>query len=70
MNKDYALLPDGCEVLHGDTRTKFSFTVSYKPKPRLKILAENFKAQDYTIRGLKAGGIRLAAREALKVEVK
>jgi topoisomerase-4 subunit A len=70
MNKDYALLPDGCEVLHGDSRPKFSFTVKYKPKPRLKVLAENFKAQDYNAKGLKAGGVRLAAKEALEVVLK
>jgi len=70
MNKDYALLPDGCTILHGDSRTKFTFTVKYKPKPRLKVLAETFKAQNYNVKGIKAGGVRLCAREALAVEVK
>lgn len=67
MNKDYALLPDGCTVLHGDTRSKFSFTVNYKPKPRLKVLTETFKAQDFAVKGIKAGGVRLAAKEAAEV---
>ena len=70
MNKDYALLPDGCTILHSDTRAKFTFTVKYKPKPRLKVLTETFKAQDYNVKGIKAGGVRLSAREALAVEVK
>ncbi|MDR2701243.1 MAG: DNA topoisomerase IV subunit A [Spirochaetaceae bacterium] len=70
MNKDYALLPDGCTVLHGDTRAKFTFSVKYKPKPRLKVFAETFKVQDYNVKGIKAGGVRLAAKEALAVEVK
>jgi topoisomerase-4 subunit A len=70
MNKDYALLPDGCSVLHGDTRAKFTFTVKYKPKPRLKVFAETFKAQDYAVKGIKAGGVRLASKEALAVEAK
>jgi topoisomerase-4 subunit A len=70
MNKDYALVPDGCTVLHGDSRTKFSFTVSYKPRPRLKVLSETFKAQNYLVKGLKAGGVRLAAKEAIKVELR
>jgi topoisomerase-4 subunit A len=68
MNKDYALLPDGSTVLHGDIRNKFSFTVKYKPKPRLKVLTETFKAQDYHVKGIKAGGVRLASKEALAVE--
>jgi len=67
INKDYFLVPDGAEVLHIDTRPKFSFTVHYAPKPRLKSLTENFKAQDYNVRGLKAGGIRLSNKEAKEV---
>ncbi|MDR3276210.1 MAG: DNA topoisomerase IV subunit A [Treponema sp.] len=70
MNKEYTLLPEGAEVLHVDTRQKFSFTLRYKPKPRLKLLTETFKAQDYAVRGLKAGGIRLSNKEAAGVEVK
>jgi topoisomerase-4 subunit A len=68
MNKDYFLVPDGAQILHVDTRAKFSFTVKYAPKPRLKVLSEDFKAQDYNVRGLKAGGIRLAAKEAEKAD--
>jgi topoisomerase-4 subunit A len=69
MNKDYSLVPEGATVLHIDTRPKFNFTVHYVPKPRLKVLKENFKAQEYNVRGLKAGGVRLAPREAKRVEV-
>ncbi|MCL2243060.1 MAG: DNA topoisomerase IV subunit A [Treponema sp.] len=70
INKDYFLVPDGALVLHVDTREKFAFTVKYKPKPRLKVLSEDFKAHNYNVRGLKAGGIRLSAKEAEKVKVK
>jgi len=70
MNKDYSLVPDGAAVLLVETKEKFSFTVHYKPKPRLKVLKENFKAQDYNVRGLKAGGIRLASKEVEKIEIK
>jgi topoisomerase-4 subunit A len=67
INKDYFLVPDGAVILHVDKRTKFTFSVKYVPKPRLKVLAEDFKAQDYSVRGLKAGGLRLAAKEVSKV---
>jgi topoisomerase-4 subunit A len=70
MNKEYSLVPEGAEVLHVDTRQKFTFTVKYTPKARIKITAETFKAQDYLVKGLKAGGVRLAAREVSEVEVK
>jgi topoisomerase-4 subunit A len=70
MNRDYSLVPEGAEVLHVDTRDKFNFTVRYSPKPRLKVLSESFKAQDYPVRGLKAGGIKLSGKETAGVSVK
>ncbi|MDR1374534.1 MAG: DNA topoisomerase IV subunit A [Treponema sp.] len=70
MNKDYSLAPEGAVVLHVDTRSKFTFTVRYKPKPRLKVLQETFKAQNYLVKGLKAGGVRLAPKEAVSAEAK
>jgi topoisomerase-4 subunit A len=70
MNKDYSLVPEGAVVLHVDTRTKFNFTLKYKPKPRLKVLQENFKAQDYGVKGLKANGVRLSNKEVLKIDLK
>ncbi|MCL2209325.1 MAG: DNA topoisomerase IV subunit A [Treponema sp.] len=69
IGKDYFLVPDGAAVLHIDTRPKFTFTVNYAPKPRLKALSENFRAQNFNVRGLKAGGIRLSNKEAEKVTV-
>jgi topoisomerase-4 subunit A len=68
MNKDYFLVPDGATVLHIDTKPKFTFTLKYTPKPRLKVLAEDFKAHDYNVRGLKAGGIRLSNKEVSKID--
>ena len=68
MNKDYFLVPDGAVVLHIDTRQKFTFGLKYVPKPRLKVLTEAFRAQDYNVRGLKAGGVRLSNKEVSKVD--
>ena len=68
MNKEYFLVPEGAKVLHIDTRTKFTFSLKYLPRPRLKKLVEEFKAQKYSVRGLKAGGIRLANKEVSKVD--
>jgi topoisomerase-4 subunit A len=70
MNKEYSLVPEGAAVLHVDTREKFTFTAKYKPRARLKVLQETFKAQDYMVKGFKAGGVRLAAKEIAGVEVK
>jgi topoisomerase-4 subunit A len=70
MNKEYSLVPEGAVVLHIDTRPKFVFTAVYKPKPRLKVLREDFKAQNFAVKGLKANGVRLSNKEILKVDLK
>jgi len=69
MNKDYFLVPDGAVIFHIDTRPKFSFTLKYIPKPRLKVLSEDFKAHDYPVRGLKAGGIRLSNKQVSRADL-
>ncbi len=68
MNRDYNFAPDGAEVLHVDTRSKFKFTLQYVPKPRSKA-SQEFKAEDFEEKGLKALGIRLANKEVSSVQV-
>ena len=63
------MAPDGMEVLHIDTREKFTFTLYYEKKPRVKVLEEQFKAQNFEEKGLKTLGVRLAAREVESVKV-
>ncbi|MDR0550739.1 MAG: DNA topoisomerase IV subunit A [Spirochaetaceae bacterium] len=63
MNKEYTLAPEGADVLLIDTRDKFEFTLKYIPKPRIKVLEETFKAGSYTVKGIKAAGVRLSNKE-------
>lgn len=69
MNKDYFFAPEGMEVLHVDTRKNFKFELNYVPKPRLKILKETFRADSFQEKGLKALGVRVAAKEVESVSV-
>lgn len=69
MNRDYLIIPDGAELLHVDFREKFEFTLHYEARPRVKILKESFKAQDFEEKGVKTLGLRLAAKEVESVEV-
>jgi topoisomerase-4 subunit A len=69
MNRDYFIVPEGMEVLHVDTRNKFSFTLNFVQKPRLKITEQSFKAQDYEEKGLKTLGVRLVPREVESITV-
>lgn len=68
MNRDYNFAPDGMEVLHVDTRAKFKFTLQYVQKPRSKT-SEEFKAENFEEKGLKASGVRLSTKEVVSVSV-
>lgn len=68
MNRDYFFAPDGMEVLHIDTREKFTFNLCYENKTRGKA-EEKFKAQDFEEKGLKTLGVRLSQRAAEQVKV-
>lgn len=70
MNKEYSFVPEDADVLHIDTREKFVFTLHYVPKPRLKILSEEFKAQSFGVKGIKAGGVRLSGKAVKRIAVK
>ena len=67
MSKDYPLLPEDAQVLWFTASPRSPFTVSYQPKPRLKIRDEEFRVEDFEPRGIKANGLRLAAKECLAV---
>ncbi|MCQ2577881.1 MAG: DNA topoisomerase IV subunit A [Treponema sp.] len=69
MNRDYFFAPDGMEVLHVDTRKNFTFTANYVPKPRVKVLTEKFKTDGFEEKGLKAKGVRVAAKEVESITV-
>lgn len=63
LNKAYALVPEGCKLMKLTTDSEKKITLDYKPKPRLRKLNEEFPIAKYPVRGLQAGGIRLAAKE-------
>lgn len=69
MNRDYFFAPDDMEVLHVDTRKNFDFTLNYVKKPKLKVLSEKFKAQDFEEKTLKAKGVRIVAKEVSTITV-
>lgn len=69
MNRDYLMAPDGMEVLHVDTREKFTFTLKYKKKPRVKILSEDFDSANFEEKGHKAQGIRLSDHDTESISV-
>jgi len=67
LNKGYSIVPDNCTLLKISTGDHGFVIVSYKPKPRLRVLQENFKVSDYAVKGVKAKGVRLSGREVSSV---
>jgi len=63
LNKSYPLIPEKAKILCFTTAEQATIRVSYKPKPRVRILEEQFSISDYGVKGVKAGGVRLANRE-------
>lgn len=68
MNRDYFFAPDKMEVLHIDTRKKFSFTLIYENKTRGKA-EETFNAGDFEEKGLKTLGVHVSQRAAGSIKV-
>ncbi|MFA6108024.1 MAG: DNA topoisomerase IV subunit A [Candidatus Latescibacterota bacterium] len=63
LNKPYALVPEGARGVRLTTDSERRVALDFKPKPRLRVLNEEFALADYPVRGLKAGGIRLSTKE-------
>lgn len=63
LNRTYGLVPEDCKVLKLTTRLDRKVVLDYKPKPRLRVLRQEFSIADYPVRGLRAGGIRISTRE-------
>ncbi|MFP4415804.1 MAG: DNA topoisomerase IV subunit A [Chitinispirillaceae bacterium] len=63
LNKGYSIVPDNSTVLKLTTEEDLVVVVDYKPKPRLRVLQEEFKVRDYLVKGVKAAGVRLSNKE-------
>ena len=63
LDRSYELVPEGCKLIKLTTDSDKKIALDYKPKPRLRKLNEVFPITEYPVRGLRAGGIRLSAKE-------
>jgi len=63
LNKGYTIVPENCTLLRLTTEPDAVVTVQYAPKPRVKVLEESFNVGDFLVKGIKAGGVRLANKE-------
>ncbi|MBU8912723.1 MAG: DNA topoisomerase IV subunit A [Spirochaetales bacterium] len=63
LDRSYEIVPDGSAVIVLTTREDVTAVVKYKKKPKVRVLEEEFDVNAYLIKGVKAGGVRLANRE-------
>ena len=63
LGRNYELVPAGCKLMKLTTDSAKKIALDYKPKPRLRKLNETFPIDQYPVRGLRAGGIRLSTKE-------
>ena len=63
LGKGYSIVPENCTPLKLTTDTDATLMVEYKPAPYVRVLEEQFEIKDYLVKGVKAGGVRLAKRE-------
>ena len=63
LNRNYRIVPDHCWVGIVTCELESVVHLSYAPAPRLRKRQESFSIQDYPIRSIKAGGIRLSTKE-------
>jgi len=63
LGKIYDLLPPKAVVLAFSMGDGTTIQLNYKPKERTRVQEQQFALSDFPIRGLKAGGLKLAGRE-------
>jgi topoisomerase-4 subunit A len=69
LNKGYSIVPENCTIMKFTLDSDSIIALEYKPKPRLKVLEETFITKDFLVKGVKAGGVRLANKEVKSVKL-
>ncbi len=69
LNKEYNPLQTGDTLMKLLTDEDRHFMVKYKPKPRLKVLEEEFSLAEFNVRGSTAGGLRIAKKEMRSLRI-
>lgn len=69
LEKNYSMVPEGGKLSAYSTRTKGTITLNYKPKPNLRVLQEDFRIEDFLVKGTEARGVRLSTKEVKKIKI-
>lgn len=69
LEKGYNLIAATDKILSYTTARKGTITLTYKPRPRLKVTEESFAIEDYPVKGSEARGLRLSVKEVLRTRL-
>ncbi|AEV29658.1 type IIA topoisomerase (DNA gyrase/topo II, topoisomerase IV), A subunit [Sphaerochaeta pleomorpha str. Grapes] len=71
LKKVYPLVPEGnYKLVKLSTLPNAELTVTYKPKPGLRILEEKFYFSDYLTKGVKANGVRIVVKDIATIRLR
>lgn len=69
LEKEYELIPKGSKALALTTNENAVVRLKYKKKPRMQKLEEEFPVEDYLVKSVRAGGVRLSTKEVTSLKV-
>lgn len=70
LDKSYPLVAEGCKILKLTLFEAGEVIVVYKKRPRTTVTEQTFQIEDFLIKGAKAQGVRLSAREIVSIKFK
>ena len=70
LSKAYELIPDNCRLVKVSLHDDAEVYVEYKPKKRIKVMEESFPFVEYSVKGVRAGGVRLTNKEVRSIKIR
>jgi topoisomerase-4 subunit A len=69
LEKEYSIVPEGASPVLLTTRDNVVVRLRYRKKPRMVKLEEDFVVDDYLVKSVRAGGVRLSTKELSSVKL-
>jgi topoisomerase IV subunit A len=67
LNKEYRYYPEDCRLEYFTKRSELHFTCDLEPSKKMRSFKVEFDLEDYKVKGIKAGGIRLSNKNIIKI---
>ncbi len=67
LDKEYRYYPEGCRLEYFTKRTDLHFTCELEATKKMRNFTAEFDLQEYKVKGLSAGGVRITNRNIMKI---